>query len=81
MSEPYTAVTIPWAIDRIEHFEHFLARIREVTTIPEKKRNDLDFLRAATMLAHVYAGAALAPIPEPSETPALPQTPELPGLD
>lgn len=59
--------------------EHFLRRVYEATTIPADKRSDLDFLRAAVMLAHSYAGAALSPLP--SEAPADPMSPELPGLD
>ena len=66
--------------EAVSDHEHFLERIQEVTTIPENKRSDLDFLRAAVMLAHVYAGAALAPIPEPAEAPADPMTLELPGM-
>jgi hypothetical protein len=36
-------------------------RIAEVTAIPEDKRADLDYLRAACSLAHIYAKAGLPP--------------------
>lgn len=78
MSEPYTAWHLGDAIDRIEALESILKRISEATTIPEDKRGDVDFLRAAVMLAHVYAGAALSP--QLSEVLADLLTPELPGL-
>jgi len=36
-----------------------LQRIAEATLVPDNRRGDLDYLRAAVSLAHVYARAAL----------------------
>jgi hypothetical protein len=36
-----------------------LKRIEETTVIPAERRSDINYLRAAVMLAHVYAKAGL----------------------
>ena len=49
---------------RQERLTWALTRIAEVTAIPEDKRHDLDWLRAACMLAHSYATTGRSPPPE-----------------
>lgn len=44
---------------------HWAREIERVTTIPDEKVNDIDWLRIACSLAHIYAAAALSP--QPSE--------------
>jgi hypothetical protein len=50
---------------RIARLDWALTEITRVTAIPANKRGDLDWLRAACSLAHVYAKAGRAPPPEP----------------
>jgi hypothetical protein len=50
---------------KLERLDWALQRIAFVTAIPADKRGDLDWLRAACSLAHVYAKAGRAPPPEP----------------
>jgi hypothetical protein len=50
--------------ERQERLTWALTRIVEVTAIPEDRRHDLDWLRAACSLAHSYAKAGRAPPPE-----------------
>ena len=52
---------------RQERLTWALTEIARVTAIPENKRGDLDWLRAACSLAHIYATAGRAPPPEPVE--------------
>lgn len=53
---------------KIERLDWALQHIADVTAIPHEMKNNVDFLRSACSLAHIYARAGRAPPPnDPSE--------------